>query len=75
MPVSPRWPSLPNTLETVGTAHIAQDAWAHAQQAPEYVPAPLPTHDDEVLAAHEGQPSITVQNATHGAGLPAVDRG
>ncbi len=35
----------------------------------------LPEHQDEVMAAHEGQPSIEVQDATHGAGLPAVDRG
>ena len=35
----------------------------------------LPYHEDEVLAAHEGQPSIAVQNATHGAGLPEVDQG
>jgi hypothetical protein len=32
-------------------------------------------HTTEVLAAHSGQPSIAVQDKTHGAGLPAVDRG
>ena len=35
----------------------------------------LPYHEDEVLAAHEGQSSIAEQDRTHGAGLPAVDRG
>jgi len=33
------------------------------------------THQDEIMAAHQGQPSIAVQSKTHGAGLPAVDRG
>ncbi len=32
-------------------------------------------HSREVLSAHEGQPSIAVQAATHGAGIPAEDRG
>jgi hypothetical protein len=35
----------------------------------------LPTHDDEMLAAHQGQPSISVQNRTHGAGIPPIDNG
>lgn len=35
----------------------------------------LPVHDDEVMSAHDGQPSISVQDKTHGAGLPAVDLG
>jgi hypothetical protein len=33
------------------------------------------THDGEVMAAHQGQPSIAVQSATHGAPLPGVDNG
>ena len=35
----------------------------------------LPTHSEEVLAAHNGQPSQEVQDRTHGAGTPAEDRG
>jgi hypothetical protein len=35
----------------------------------------LPTHQDEIMASHEGQPSISVQSATHGAPLPAADLG
>lgn len=40
----------------------------------------LPDHQTEVMAAHTGQPSVSVQAATHGAlylpgGVPAVDRG
>lgn len=35
----------------------------------------LPAHQDEVMAAHQGAPSIAVQDATHGAGLPAADKG
>jgi len=35
----------------------------------------LPGHDDEMQCSHEGQPTVKVQSATHGAGLPAVDRG
>lgn len=35
----------------------------------------LPTHDDEVRAAHEGRPTMAEQDRTHGAGMPAEDRG
>jgi hypothetical protein len=35
----------------------------------------LPSHQDEVMAAHQGQPSAEVQNATHGAAAPAPDYG
>jgi hypothetical protein len=35
----------------------------------------LPAHEAEVMAAHEGQPSMEVQARTHGAPLPAVDEG
>ncbi len=36
----------------------------------------LPTHDDEVMNAHDpNSPPLAVQDTTHGAGLPAVDRG
>ena len=37
--------------------------------------AGLPRHEDEVMAAHEGAPSVEVQNATHGAPAPAPDLG
>jgi hypothetical protein len=36
---------------------------------------PGPEHQAEVMAAHEGQPPVAVQDRTHGAGMPAVDRG
>jgi hypothetical protein len=36
----------------------------------------LPSHQDEVMAAsHPGAPSISEQDRTHGAGMPAEDRG
>lgn len=35
----------------------------------------LPSHAHEVTASHEGQPTVEVQDRTHGAGLPAVDNG
>lgn len=35
----------------------------------------LPDHHGEVMTAHEGQPTVEVQAATHGAGRPAVDNG
>jgi hypothetical protein len=35
----------------------------------------LPSHLAEVMAAHEGQPSMAEQSRTHGAPLPAVDEG
>ena len=35
----------------------------------------LPTHQDEVQAAHQGRPTIQEQDHTHSAGLPAEDRG
>jgi hypothetical protein len=61
--------------------------WAHApmeaadyqakQAAAQQVHADLAAdlHSREVMASHEGQPPIAVQDKTHGAGLPAVDRG
>ena len=35
----------------------------------------LPSHQDEIMAAHGGQPSMAVQDRTHGAPLPSVDNG
>ena len=37
--------------------------------------AGLPVHQDEVMAAHQGAPTVTVQDQTHGAPAPAEDRG
>ena len=37
--------------------------------------AGLPVHQDEVMAAHQGAPSVAVQDVTHGAPAPAEDRG
>jgi hypothetical protein len=46
---------------------------AAAQQVHADLAADL--HSREVMAHHEGQPSIAVQDATHGAPAPPVDRG
>lgn len=35
----------------------------------------LPGHHTEVMTAHEGRPTVAEQDRTHGAGLPAEDRG
>jgi hypothetical protein len=35
----------------------------------------LPDHHGEVMTAHEGQPTVEVQDQRHGAGRPAVDTG
>jgi hypothetical protein len=57
-------------------AYLAQcEREAAAKVAPEYRPAALPDHHSEVMADHQGAPSIAVQSATHGAPLPAEDRG
>jgi hypothetical protein len=37
--------------------------------------AGLPTHGDEIMAAHQGAPSIAWQDEHNGAGLPDVDHG
>ena len=53
----------------------AQESWATGKA---YQPEPAEdtrTHQDEIRTAHAGRPSIAVQNATHGAPAPAVDRG
>lgn len=55
--------------------HEAQNAWQAAQQAPEYVSPPLPDGLDTTHPRMEGQPTVAEQDKTHGAGLPAVDRG
>jgi hypothetical protein len=35
----------------------------------------LPAHEAEVMAAHQGQPSMEEQARTHGAPAPAPDHG
>ena len=35
----------------------------------------LPDHASEVMASHEGRPTVETQSATHGAPQPAEDRG
>jgi hypothetical protein len=35
----------------------------------------LPSHQDEVLAGHEGRPTVAEQAVSHGAGIPAADNG
>ena len=34
-----------------------------------------PRHEDEVMAGYRPSPTIAEQDRTHGAGLPAEDRG
>jgi hypothetical protein len=34
-----------------------------------------PRHEDELMASHEGQPTVEVQNRRNGAPAPAVDDG
>jgi hypothetical protein len=36
---------------------------------------PLPDHDTEVMASHEGLPTVAEQNQTHGAASPQPDHG
>jgi hypothetical protein len=35
----------------------------------------LPGHHGELMTGHEGQPTVEVQDKTHGAGTPAADYG
>jgi hypothetical protein len=35
----------------------------------------LPSHAEELMAAHQGQPTMAEQSLTHGAPMPAVDNG
>jgi hypothetical protein len=34
-----------------------------------------PRHEDEVMAGYRPSPTVAEQDRTHGAGIPAVDRG
>ena len=36
---------------------------------------PGPRHQEELQVAHEGRPTVEEQDRTHGAGIPAEDRG
>ena len=36
---------------------------------------PGPRHDDELMANHEGRPSLAVQSETHGVPMPEPDLG
>jgi hypothetical protein len=57
-------------------ALAAQEAWAASQVAPEYGGEQgLPTHQDEIMCAHEGRPTVAVQNKANGAPAPPVDNG
>jgi hypothetical protein len=59
--------------------HAPREMEAHqaAQDAVQQVHADLAAdlHSQEILAAHEGQPSAAVQNRTHGVAAPKPDRG
>jgi hypothetical protein len=35
----------------------------------------LPVHQGELMASHEGRPTVAVQDQNNGRGLPPVDRG
>jgi hypothetical protein len=55
-------------VETVTDRHPASGRYVAASPQ-------LPTHQDELMSAHEGRPTVAEQNVTHGAGIPAVDKG
>lgn len=63
-----------STPDRIGL-EASHQAWAHGRQAPELAAEDTRTHESEVMAAHEGAPSIEEQNRTHGAPAPAEDRG
>ena len=63
--------SLPGARPAESDAYAAKQA-AAAQVAAE---CGMSLHQDEVIAALQGQPSIAEQARTHGAGIPAEDRG
>jgi hypothetical protein len=49
-------------------------------QAAAAVAGPAPaedarTHELEIMASHEGRPTVAQQNVCNGAGIPAEDRG
>jgi hypothetical protein len=57
-------------------AHAAAEQSAREALVPAARPCPrVPGHEAELMAAHEGQPSMAVQAATHGTGIPAADHG
>jgi hypothetical protein len=63
-------------VTTDRAAYLAQCEREAAAKA--YRPEPAEdtrTHASEIRAAHQGQPSVAVQSATHGAPLPAADKG
>ena len=35
----------------------------------------LPSHQDEIMASHQGRPTMAVQDRVNGAGLPPIDDG
>jgi hypothetical protein len=57
------------------TTPPAQGGVRDASWYRETAPQDQRTHHDEIMAAHSGQPSVEVQDRTHGAGRPAEDRG
>jgi hypothetical protein len=57
-------------------AYLAQcEREAAAKVAPAYTPAPLPDHNSEIMAKHEGRPTVAEQDRRNGAGIPALDKG
>jgi hypothetical protein len=62
--------------EDVRLAHYAAEQ--RAREALVRVPSPQPvpeTHEEAIVSAHEGRPTVAVQDKQNGAGLPAVDKG
>jgi hypothetical protein len=48
--------------ESLRLAHAgACDREGQSKVAPEYVPASLPAHEDELRVAHEGRPTLAEQ--------------
>jgi len=50
---------------------------AYDPSAPDFdaLRGPLPSHQDAVMDGYHPVPTVAEQNASHGAGTPAVDRG
>lgn len=56
------------------STYLSQQDWQASQQRREPV-EDTRTHQEETKVGHGGSPSIDEQSKTHGAPLPAQDRG
>jgi len=64
------------TAEDLRIGHYLAEARAREAAVPGPSPQPVPeTHEQAIVSSHLGLPSVATQDKTHGAGLPAEDRG